>query len=59
MKKKYLESLQMNISNSYCQKCKHHLHLNQLSLFSSTGLFLLYSNVHKKQAFKYLFKIPF
>ena len=27
MKKKYLESLQMNISNSYCKKCKHHLHL--------------------------------
>ena len=27
MKKKYLESLQMNISNSYCEKRKHHLHL--------------------------------
>ena len=35
MKKKYLETLQMNISNSYCQKCKYHLHLNQLNLFSS------------------------
>ena len=35
MKKKYLESLQMNVSNSYCQKCKHHLRLNQLNLFSS------------------------
>ena len=34
MKKKYLESLQINISNSYCQKRKHHLHLNQLNLFS-------------------------
>ena len=27
MKKKYLESLQMNISNSYCKKRKYHLHL--------------------------------
>ena len=27
MKKKYLESLQMNILNSYCEKRKHHLHL--------------------------------
>ena len=26
MKKKYLESLQMNISISYCEKRKHHLH---------------------------------
>ena len=29
------ESLQMNISNSCRQKCKDHLHLNQLNLFSS------------------------
>ena len=27
MKKKYLESLQINISNSYCKRGKHHLHL--------------------------------
>ena len=27
MKKKYLESLEMNISNRYCKKHKHHLHL--------------------------------
>ena len=26
-KKQYLESLQMNISNSYCKKRKHHLYL--------------------------------
>ena len=26
-KKEYLESLQMNISNRYCEKRKHHLHL--------------------------------
>ena len=26
-KKKCLESLQMNILNSSCEKCKHHLHL--------------------------------
>ena len=61
MKKKYLESLQMNILNSYCQKCKHHLHPNQLNLFSSLihlSLSSRYSNVHKKQAFKCLFKIP-
>ena len=35
MKKKYLESLQMNISNSYCQKCEDQSHLNRLNLFSS------------------------
>ena len=35
MKKKHLEGLQMNISNSYYEKCKHDLHLNQLNLFSS------------------------
>ena len=34
MKKKYLESLQINMPNLYNQKCKHHLHLNQLNLFS-------------------------
>ena len=39
MKKKYLQSLQMNI---YCKKRKHHLH----HLF--TRLFYLNSNVHKK-----------
>ena len=27
MKKKYLENLQMNISNSYREKRKYHLHL--------------------------------
>ena len=27
MKKKYLESLEMNISNSYYIERKHHLHL--------------------------------
>ena len=27
MKKKYLESLQTDISNSYCGKRKQHLHL--------------------------------
>ena len=27
MKKKYLESLQMNISNAYCKKRRQHLHL--------------------------------
>ena len=62
MKKKYLESLQMTISNSYWQKSEHHLDLYQLNLLSSlilfTCLFLLYLNVHKKQAFKCLFKIP-
>ena len=58
MKKKYLERLQMNISNSYCQKCKHHLHLNQLNLFVSLIHLSLSSNVHKKQALKCLFKIP-
>ena len=34
-KKKYLESLEMNISSSCCQNCKRHLHLNHLNLFSS------------------------
>ena len=34
-KKKYLESLEMNISSSYCQNCKRHLHLNHLNLFIS------------------------
>ena len=59
MKKKYLKSLQMNVSNSYCEKCKHHLHLNQLNLFSSLIYSSrLYSNVYKKQAFKCLFKFP-
>ena len=53
-------SLQINISNSYCQKCKHHLHLNQINLYGSLIHLSpsLYSNVHKKQASKCLFKIP-
>ena len=63
MKKKYLESLQMNISNSYCQKCKHHLHLNQLNLFSSL-IHLPLSSIFECslktgiQIFKCLFNIP-
>ena len=32
MKKKYLESLEINISNSYCKKRKHHLHLQTAQL---------------------------
>ena len=56
---KILKNLQMNVSNSYCEKCKHHLHLNQLNLFSSLIYSSrLYSNVYKKQAFKCLFKFP-
>ena len=33
MKEKCLESLQMNISNSYCKKRKHPLHLLQSAQF--------------------------
>ena len=51
----------MNIPNSYCDKRKHHLHLATFHLLFNialfTRLFLLYSNVHKKQAFKCLFKV--
>ena len=43
MKKKYLESLQMNISNAYCEKCKHHLHLDLLNLFNSFNHFCISS----------------
>ena len=56
MKKKYLESLQMNISNSYCKK--HKSIFNQRNLFNSLIHSSLSSNVHKKQALKCLFKIP-
>ena len=39
MKKKYLESLQMNISNSYCKKRKRHLHLQYIRMFiKKTGI---------------------
>ena len=38
--------IQMNISNSYCKKRKHHLHL-QSAQFNS--LIQSYSNVHKKR----------
>ena len=48
MREKYLESLQVNISNIYWKNRKHHLHL----------LFLLYSNAHNNTACKCLFKIP-
>ena len=61
MKKKHLESLQMNIPNSYCDRRKHHLHLatfhHLFNIVLFTRLFLLYSNVHEKQAFKCLFKV--
>ena len=35
MKKKYLETLQMNISNSYCEKRKHTCIFKQYNLFKA------------------------
>ena len=35
IKKRYLKSLQMNISNSYCKKRKHHLHLQSAQFINS------------------------
>ena len=50
MKKKYFESLQMNISNSYRKKISITcISLSAVYLIAFfTRLFLLYSNVHKK-----------
>ena len=46
----YLESLQMNISNDYCKKRKHHLHISAVYLIALfTRLFHLYSNVNHKR----------
>ena len=58
MKKKYLESLQMNISNSYWKNGSISCIFNQRNLFNSLIHSSLSSNVHKKQALKCLFKIP-
>ena len=49
MKRKYLESLRMNITNSYCKRRKHHLHLWLFYLIASfTRLCVLHLNVHRK-----------
>ena len=66
MNKKCLESLQINISYSYCKKYKHQLHPQSSIEASSsiaasiafTYLFLFFIRMFtKKQAFKCLFKI--
>ena len=48
MKKKYLESLQINTSNGYCKSITITWIFNQRNLFNNSSLFLLYLNVHKK-----------
>lgn len=49
MKRKYLESLRMNITNSYCKRRKHYLHLWSIYLITLfTRLCVLYLNVHRK-----------
>ena len=60
MKKKYLERLQVNISNSYCKKRKIACIFNQHNSFDSLIRSSLSSILEcsYKKAFKYLFKIP-
>ena len=55
----YLERLQMNISNRYCEKRKHHFIFNQRNLLNSlfTRLYFYIQMLKKKQAFKPLFAI--
>ena len=62
MNKKCLESLQINISYSYCKKYEHQLHpqssIEASSSIAFTHLFLFFIRMFtKKQAFKCLFKI--
>ena len=64
MKKKYLENLQMNISNNYCKKLSIAFIFNQRNLFNSfiqSSFFYIWifiKNGHSKNCLKFLVILP-